>query len=193
VADGGAGQLLRVDPATLSVETIATTTSDGAALSIEPDDVTVDSSGNIYAVDLNTNTIIKLSPNGTQLQTFYNPLGEPDGEHQWYPLTVAVDSAGNVYAGDQDSSGVFPQKGSITKFSSNGSVVLQFVAHDVASFIPYGVRVDPAGFIYVAEYFNSRITKFGALGQELTFFNLSTAPIFFPVQVVVDLRRTTSQ
>ena len=147
------------NPITLEVA-INTLTAGGVSLSIEPNDVTVDSQGNIYAVDLITDTIIKLSSNGTQLQVFYNPRGELDGNPQWQPLTVAVDSAGNVFAGNQDGDNVFPQKGSITKFAANGTVMLQFVAKDVASFIPYGVRVDSAGDIWVVLWATGGIVSF---------------------------------
>src|SRR5205807_2618751 len=79
------------------------------------------------------------------------------------PLSVAVDAAGNIYLGEYAGKirKVTPD-GIITTiagtgdsgFSGDGGPALQ-----AQLYAPYGIAVDTAGIIYVADTFNSRIRK----------------------------------
>jgi len=116
----------------------------------------VDSSGNVYVVDINNHRIQKFDSSGTFL-TKWGSFGSGDGQFI-FPRGIAVDSSSNVYVADNnhrvqkfDSSGTF-----LTKWGSFGSGDGQF------SF-PRGVAVDlTTGSVYVADNNNNRVQKFAS-------------------------------
>ncbi|MEK7676290.1 MAG: immunoglobulin domain-containing protein [Verrucomicrobiota bacterium] len=79
-----------------------------AARFYEPQDVTVDSAGNVYVADTGNHTIRKVTPAGvvTTLAGLAGSVGSTDGTgsdarfHR--PQGVAVDSTGNVYVADRE-------------------------------------------------------------------------------------------
>ena len=117
--------------------------------------IAVDSSGNVYVVDVNNHRIQKFTSDGTYLTEWSIP-GEGSGCDT--PMGVAVDSSGNVYVVDGDdrvfkftSTGTF-----VTKWGSLGSGDGQFqIGCEAAE-----VVVDSSGNVYVADSQNNRIQKF---------------------------------
>ncbi|MEI6781111.1 MAG: cadherin-like beta sandwich domain-containing protein, partial [Verrucomicrobiota bacterium] len=87
------------------------------------------------------------------------------------PQLLAVDAGGNIYFADMDISAirkvapdgsVSTLAGSATRGSANGS-------GSAAQFnLPWGVAVDAAGTVYVADTYNSRIRKITAGGEVTT-------------------------
>jgi len=59
----------------------------------------VDSSGNVYALDQDNNSIQKFNESGVFL-TKWGSFGRGDGQ-LIYPTGIAVDDSGNVYVTDQ--------------------------------------------------------------------------------------------
>jgi DNA-binding beta-propeller fold protein YncE len=107
-----------------------------------PDDVAVDSAGNVYIAD-NDNRVVKL-PVGSNTPTKlpFTGLNRPQG--------VAGDSAGNVYVTDAGNKRVLKLPA-----RSNTQVELPFTGLQG----PTGLAVDSAGNVYVADAGNNRVLK----------------------------------
>jgi sugar lactone lactonase YvrE len=141
-----------------------------------PLDVAVDSAGNVYVSDFNPScpadaghTIRKITPGRvvTTLAGSPGQCGSADGTGSAARFNsqsgVAADSAGNVYVAD-------PWNLTIRRITPVGEVTTVAGLVGVAGSVdgigsaarfnrPNGVAVDSAGNIYVADAWNSRITK----------------------------------
>ncbi len=140
-----------------------------AAQFLYPEGVAVDSAGNVYVADTGNNTIRKVSPTGSviTLAGLAATSGSTDGTAPaarfFNPTGIAVDPAGNVYVVDSYND-------TIRKITP-GAVVstLAGVARNLGSADgmgaaarfsnPYGIAVDPAGILYVADNRNHTIRK----------------------------------
>ena len=129
-----------------------------------PYGVTVDSSGNIYVIELGEsltitgNRVQKFDSSGNLLLKF-GRLGTNDGEFL-FPTGIAVDNAGNIYVVDNNAH-------RIQKFDSNGMFLLAFGSNgsgDGEFFFPWGIAVDNSDNVYVADLINHRIQKFDSSG-----------------------------
>ncbi len=79
-----------------------------------------------------------------------------------YPTGVAVDSQLNVYVADSNNSTIrkVAPDGTTSTFAGNGASGYVEGTGTAAAFnYPYGVAVDPQGFVYVADSANNRIRK----------------------------------
>ena len=156
------------NPATFTFITI---TPLGSGFS-SPTGVAVDSSGNIYVVDLNINGIKKMDANGTIINT----LGSSSFS---YPTGVAVDRSGNIYVAN-------PGNNAIMKMDPTGTTItpLGSGSFSAAPQVPQGVAVDSNGNIYVADYYNNTIYKMDPTGTPIT--QLGSGTISSPTGVAVD-------
>jgi len=185
VADTGNNTIRKVTPAGV-VTTLAGTagiigSADGTGSHAQfsaPFGVAVDGSGNVYVADTGNNTIRKVTSAGvvTTLAGTAGVTGSADGTGSAAafngPSGVAVDTSGNVYVADTNNftirkitpagvvSTLAGTAGSIGKLNGTGAA---------ASFnTPYGVAVDGAGNVYVADTYNSAIRKVTAGGVVTT-------------------------
>jgi len=127
-----------------------------------PNNVALDSSGNVYVAESYNNRIQKFTSGG-QFVTKLGSLGSGDGQLN-FPVGIALDSGGNVYVADTDNHRVqkFTSNGQfVTKWGSKGSGDGQFNA-------PHGIAVDSSGNVYVNDLNNYRIQKFTSSGQFIT-------------------------
>ena len=144
-----------------------------AARFFQPHGLAVDANGVVYVADLNNHTIRKITPAGV-VTTFAGLAGAPgfvngtgNGARFNSPRGVAVDTAGNVYVADS-------QNYAIRKITPGGSVSLlaggTAGSQDTTNLTtgrflsPYGVAVDTAGNVYVADVGNNSIRKVSPVG-----------------------------
>ena len=141
-----------------------------------PETLAVDSTGNLYIADTGNNRIRKVAPGGIistlagNGQAGFSGDGGPAAQAGLdSPLGVAADGSGNIFISDSDnnrirkvdSGGIISTIAGtgVAGFSGDGGPAV------VASFNgPYGVAVDSAGNIYIADSVNSRIRKIDSSG-----------------------------
>jgi hypothetical protein len=131
-----------------------------------PEGVAVDAAGNLYIADTNNNRIRKVS-NGAMTTVAGNGTAGYSGDGQAtsaqlnYPGGVAVDAAGNLYVADTNNNRIREvSSGVITTVAGGGASFGDGgPATGAQLFNPYGVAVDAAGNLYIADSGNSRIRK----------------------------------
>ena len=108
-----------------------------------PRGVAVDAAGTVYFSDFNNRAIYKYSAAGTMLWMWLFP-GEPDG--------ITFDGAGNLCVTD-------PYNGKVHVFTPGGSLVSSWGTGTTT--FPRGIAIGPDGSIFVTDYWNCRVLKFG--------------------------------
>jgi len=182
-----------------------------------PSGVTLDSAGNMYITDTRNNRVRLVAPDGT-ISTLagtgvpgFSGDGGPAAAAQLnYPAEAAIDAAGNVYFSDYENRRVrvVSPKGVISTVAGSGVQDLSPIQYpqvgdggpalhaifDVASSAAFG----PAGDLFVADMFGSRIRKIApdgtittvaGTGQSAYFGDggpAAEAEIILPITVAVD-------
>jgi sugar lactone lactonase YvrE len=127
-----------------------------------PNDVAVDSSGNVYVADDSNHAIRKITPAGVVTTFAGGSQGSANGtgtNAQFYqPDGITLDSVGNVYVADRYNN-------SIRKITPAGVVTTLATGFNS----PYSVVVDSAGNVYVADTLNHVIKKVTPAGVVTTF------------------------
>jgi sugar lactone lactonase YvrE len=143
-----------------------------------PQGVAVDGAGNIYVADSGNNTIRQVTPAGavTTLAGRAGEVGSADGTGGAarfnYPNGVAVDSSGDVYVADLRNATIrkITPAGTVTTLA--GQPGMTGSADGIGSAarfnFPYGVAVDSAENVYVADLFNNAIRKVTPTGAVTT-------------------------
>ncbi len=152
----------------------------GAAMS-----TAVDGSGNVYVTDKLNATLRKITPNGEVSTVAGAPgqVGHQDGlgaqARFESPTGIAVDGQGTVYVTDGD--------GAIRKMTSDGNVTTVAGMAGQTGFTdgmgpvarfnhPYGIAVDAAGNLFVADCSNAAVRKIAPGGEVTTLkFTLGSA------------------
>jgi streptogramin lyase len=148
-----------------------------------PSDVAVDGSGNVYVVDSDNHCVRKITPGGVvTILAGSGTAGYVDGTGTAarfnFPIRVAVDGSGNVYVGDRVNHCVrkVTSGGVVTTLAGSGTAGYADGAGTAARFYtPYGVAVDSAGNVYVADWSNHRIRKITPGGMVTTLAGSGTA------------------
>jgi M6 family metalloprotease-like protein len=150
----------------------------GTARLANPYGIAVDSAGNVYVADGYAHTIRKVTPEGaiTTIAGKAGASGSTDGvganARFYYPYGIAVDAAGVVYVADTSNHTIrrVSPDGTVTTLAGTaGSTGSADGAGSAARFNrPYGVGVDLAGNVYVADYYNHTIRQVTPAGVVTT-------------------------
>jgi sugar lactone lactonase YvrE len=187
VADSGNDTIRKVTPAGV-VTTLAGTagspgSEDGAGAAARfttPSGVAADGAGNIFVGDAGlNNTIRKVTPAGV-VTTLAGTAGSPGSEDGtgadarfYFPCGVAVDWAGNLFVADAGNNTIrkITPTGVVTTLAGTaGSPGSKDGTGAAARFsIPFGVGVDGAGNVFVADSNDGTIRKITPSGVVSTF------------------------
>ncbi len=177
VADGGNHTVRKITPSGL-VSTLAglgglsgrANGTGSVARFFQPRGVAADNAGNVYVADSINSAIRKITPAG-MVSTLAGLLGSNEGPKDGtgssarfnYPSGVAVDNAGNVYVAE-NSPGTLRAITPGGVVSTIGGLAFKYGNRDgtgsVARFsAPWGMAVDEAGNVYVADTGNNTIRR----------------------------------
>ncbi len=188
VGDSRNNSIRKITPAG-QVSTVAGSATTGgsadgagtAALFNRQNGMAIDSAGNLYVADKNNFRIRTITPAGlvSTLAGSTHGYAEGTGTAAQFKTVeyLAVDSAGNAYVSDADNyrirkitpAGlVSTLAGSGTRGSADGTGALALFD------APFGIAVDEAGNVYVAEFFNHTIRKISPAGVVSTLAGTNT-------------------
>jgi DNA-binding beta-propeller fold protein YncE len=160
----------------------------GAGQFQSPLGVAVDAGGNVYVADNMNFRIQKFTDSGAFVAQWGTP-GSGDGQF-YNPTGVAVDAAGNVYVCDSGNSGLHNDR--VQKFSPTGAYLTQWGTHgsgDGQFDTTWGLAVDAAGNVDVADFRNHRVQSFTDTGTYLTQWGTQgsgNGQFYFPYSVAAD-------
>jgi hypothetical protein len=221
IADGNNHRIRKVTAATGAMSTVAGTgvagfLGDGgpatAARLYYPQSVAVDGAGNVYIADRSNHRIRKLTVAtgiittvaGSGTGGFGGDGGIATAAQLYNPKSVDVDGAGNLYIADWYNHRVrmvTAATGIITTVAGSGTAGYNGDGPATGAHLnqPYGVSVDAAGNVYIADTYNHRLRKVtvatglistvagtgpaGFLGEAGP---ATTARLYYPVGVTVD-------
>jgi len=135
----------------------------------QPSGVAVDGAGNVFVGDYGNHTVRKVTSDGvvTTLAGSGGNPGSADGTGSAarfnLPNMVAVDSTGNVFVADTGNHTIRKVTSDDVVTTIGGTAGLDGgadgVGHSARFSSPYGVALDSAGCVYVADFYNNRISK----------------------------------
>jgi len=144
-----------------------------SAMFLDPRDVAVDASGNVYVAD--SETIRKISGGVVSTLAGTGAIGSANGAGAtatfYAPRGLAVDGSGNVYVADSDNAMIrkITPGGTVSTLAGTGtSGSLDGPALSATFDLPRGVAADAAGNVYVADSGNNLIRKVSSGGTVTT-------------------------
>lgn len=130
-----------------------------------PNGIATDKNGNIYVADSRNNMIRKISHSDT-VSTVAGSTNAGSNDDTGvaagfnYPTGIAVDSNGNLFVADENNNLIrkITPAGVVTTFAGSGIAGYNDDTGRAAAFnAPYGITIDKAGNLYVAEIGNNTI------------------------------------
>jgi alpha-tubulin suppressor-like RCC1 family protein/sugar lactone lactonase YvrE len=163
---GTGGRLLKIPP-TGGVQTVLP--SGGFyGVAVAPD-------GTVYASQIHGHRILKVTPAGGVSVLAGGTRGSADGigaaAQFYYPCGLALDAAGLLYVADRDNHRIRridPATGEVTTVAGSSLGYADGSASAARFNTPWGVALDSAGTIYVADSGNFRIRTISPAGEVTT-------------------------
>lgn len=192
VADTGNNTIRSLSAAafvdTLAGEASVASSADGAGSAAGfsfPFGVTVDKTGNVFVVDNGNQTLRKITAAGAVTTFVGSPgvSGNADGAGAVarfnFPVGVVPDGAGNFYFTDTSNHTIrkITAAGVATTIAGTGSPGSTDATGTAASFNqPWGIALDTAGNLYIADLLNHTIRKMNPQGAVITLAGSAGAP-----------------
>jgi trimeric autotransporter adhesin len=170
--------------------------------------ISADTKGNVFAVDPMNNVVAQIATDGTLTVVAGNGIAGFSGDGGAavnaslnFPNGVAVDAAGNLYIADTFNYRIRKvSNGIITTIAGNGTGGFSGdggPAINASLQTPYGLTVDGAGNIYIADTYNYRVRKItagvintivgnGVAGYSGDGGSATSASLYQPLSVAVD-------
>jgi hypothetical protein len=137
-----------------------------------PDNMTIDSTGNLYITDFSGNRIRKITNTGvvttiagSGTATYLDGTGTNAGFNQ--PVGITIDSIGNLYVAEILNHRIrkITSAGVVTTFAGSGTATfLDGIGTSAGFRNPYGLTIDSVDNIYVGDRGNTRIRKITSAG-----------------------------
>jgi serine/threonine protein kinase, bacterial len=137
-----------------------------------PDYLTADINGNVYFSDFGNRRIRKITPAGivSSLAGGGSSAGVVDGTGTAatikFPLGIAADAQGNIYYTENNNNSVrkITPAGEVKTLAGGTQGFADGTGTAAQFYTPFGICVDNAGNIYVADHDNNRIRKITQAG-----------------------------
>jgi sugar lactone lactonase YvrE len=151
------------------------------------DGIALDGAGGFYVSSLMQHRVYRVSAEGKiyliaggGVAGYAGDNGPATSAYLRYPCGVAVDSAGNLFIADRDNNRIrkVSTSGIITTVAGNGSMGYSGdggPATLAQLYSPFGVAIDPAGNLFIADAFNNRIRKVAPNGIITTIAGTGTS------------------
>ncbi|MDR2208256.1 MAG: hypothetical protein LBE22_04700 [Azoarcus sp.] len=139
-----------------------------------PEGIVSDAAGHLYVTDNENHRIRKITPAGEVSTLAGGEEGFADGTGSDArfnrPLGITIDAAGNLYVADTDNRRIrkITPAGEVSTLAGSEEGFADGVGGDARFSGPYGVAIDAAGYLYVADTFNHRIRKITPAGEVST-------------------------
>ncbi|MGB6719529.1 MAG: choice-of-anchor D domain-containing protein, partial [Terracidiphilus sp.] len=133
-----------------------------------PCGMVVDGAGNLFIADVDKGRVVEV-PAGGGAPIAIDPM--VNGEKLSYPVTLALDSAGDLFIADEFGQRVVEVPDVAENPSGAGATAIAPMVNGQSFYQPYGVAVDAAGDLFIADAGNDRIVEVPGGGGAPTAFD----------------------
>lgn len=140
--------------------------------SVDPIAIAVDTAGNVYTANFQSNNVSKIPTSGSP-----TIFASTDAN----PYDITVDAAGNVYTANQTAN-------TVTKISPDGTAI----RHGNTGRDPVGIAVDPEGNVYTTNFLDATVTRITAGGESVIYGTTEDWPFAITIDSLGNIYVTNS-